>query len=380
MTYRKVGHKSVMSEGDATVISFRAVVRDGWYNAFTDLALWKNYWWLGYRRGTGHGAPLSANYENNNNDWDFKTNSNDWGGLEAPSTSGGNSFSVILRSTDLLRWHETKIFEPPEGIVDGAGIDEPIFCTTDNRLYAFIPVKWPGKSIMHCTWTEDGINWTILKELQLDGMNPYTWRVRYFNNKFYSVINGNNRKEGVLDLITSDDGINWSIHANITDKNEFEYTEETDIHLLPNGDMWTIIRTNSGGVFSSAKSPYSNWNKMIDLGVRCDAPVICKSGNKIYLAGRIDAPGETPRNPTIHLGTTGLYELTHGKTKLLLSFPPGGDAAYAGLVSPQPGRLVLSTYSDAAYLSDAIKPKHFPEYLYKKSESDIYIAEIDVTN
>ena len=134
MTYRKVGHKSVMSEGDATVISFRAVVRDGWYNAFTDLALWKNYWWLGYRRGTGHGAPLSANYENNNNDWDFKTNSNDWGGLEAPSTSGGNSFSVILRSTDLLRWHETKIFEPPGGIVDGAGIDEPIFCSTDNRI------------------------------------------------------------------------------------------------------------------------------------------------------------------------------------------------------------------------------------------------------
>jgi len=365
--YRKVGHKAAMSDGDAVVTSFRTVVRDGWYNAFTDLALWKNYYWLGYRRGTGHGASLSV------------SDTTEWGGLEGPSTSGGNSFSVILRSTDLLRWHEAKIFDPPGGIADGAGIDEPILCTTENRLYAFIPVKWPGKARMHCTWTEDGINWADLEELRLGDVNPYTWRVRNHEDTFYSVINGNNRDEGVVDLVTSQDGINWSVHAHITTEHEYEYTEETDVHWLPNGEMWTVIRANQGGIFSSSKPPYTDWSTMVHLEGRCDAPAICTSGNKVYVAGRVEAAGESYKSPVLGAGTTGLYELSHGKAKLLLRFPPGADAAYAGLVSPKPGKLVLSTYSDMAYISDSIKPAHFPEYLYKKSESDIYIAEIDLT-
>ena len=34
------------------VTSHRVIVRDGWYNAFTDLIQWKNFYWLSYRRGT----------------------------------------------------------------------------------------------------------------------------------------------------------------------------------------------------------------------------------------------------------------------------------------------------------------------------------------
>ncbi len=56
----------------ADVTSLEVVVRDGWYNAFTDLAIWKDMYWLSYRRGTGHGA--------------------------------GNSVEVVLRSNDLKRW------------------------------------------------------------------------------------------------------------------------------------------------------------------------------------------------------------------------------------------------------------------------------------
>lgn len=366
--YRKIGHKSAMSEGDATVVSFRVIIRDGWYNAFTDLTLWKNYWWLGYRRGTGHGEVLSVNAVDK------------WGGLKIPSTSNGNTFAVVLRSTDLLRWHESKIFEPPGGIVDRSGIGSPHFCTTNNRLYAFIGVETPREhgifNRIYCTWTENGIEWTKPEVVVMGDTYPFTFRVRYYQNRFYSVINANNRTEGVLDLVTSEDGINWSIHSQITSDHEFEYTEETDVHWLPDGEMWTVIRTNSGAVFSSSKPPYNNWSKIIDLGNRCDAPVMCTSGNTVYLAGRVEAPGDPPG--ILGAGTTGLYELTYGKTKLLLTFPPGADAAYAGLVSPKPGKLILSTYSDAAYSSDTIKPKHFSEYMYKKTESDIYIAEINI--
>ena len=38
----------------------------------------------------------------------------------------------------------------------------------------------------------------------------------------------------------------------------------------------------------------------------------------------------------------------------------------------------MSYYSDVAYVSGEVRPMHFPEYRYKESESDIYIAEIEV--
>ena len=36
------------------VKSLRVAVRDGWYNAFTDLTYWKDYYWLTFGRGTAH--------------------------------------------------------------------------------------------------------------------------------------------------------------------------------------------------------------------------------------------------------------------------------------------------------------------------------------
>ena len=367
--FRKVGHKAAMSEGDATVTSFRVVVRDGWYNAFTDLALWKNYWWLAYRRGTGHGAALSVQSKN------------EWGGLKAGTVSGGNSFSVILRSTDLRRWHEAKVFEPPGGIADGAGIDLSTFCATDDRLYAFMPVKWPGVGRMHCSWTEDGVTWTEPEELRMGDTSPYTWRVRYRDGRFYSAINAINfpGPEQPLDLIASDDGTNWTAHARIAAKHPKLFTEESDLHWLPDGELWCVVRSGNGALFYWAKPPYTEWSGT-DLGVRCDAPVMCTANGKVYLAGRVEAPGEEAGSATGTggSGTTGLYHLTRGKAKLLLSLPPGGDAAYAGLVSPEPGKLVMSTYSDQAYFSDAVKPRHFPKYLYKRSDCDIYVAEIEL--
>ena len=38
----------------ADVLAVRTVVRDGWYNMPTDLTRWGGYYWLSYRRSTGH--------------------------------------------------------------------------------------------------------------------------------------------------------------------------------------------------------------------------------------------------------------------------------------------------------------------------------------
>ena len=112
----------------AEVTSIRTVVRDGWYNAFTDLISWKDYFWLAYRRGLGHRATRS--FEK----LDIYPN----------VAESGNSFGVILRSGDLRRWHEAQVFEPPLGIVDGSGVNDCHFCSTGERLYATFPVPTPG--------------------------------------------------------------------------------------------------------------------------------------------------------------------------------------------------------------------------------------------
>ena len=44
----------------ADITALRTVVRDGWYNAFTDLALWKDMYWLCYRRGTKTTLPATV--------------------------------------------------------------------------------------------------------------------------------------------------------------------------------------------------------------------------------------------------------------------------------------------------------------------------------
>ena len=366
--FRKVGHKAAMSDGDATVTSFRVVVRDGWYNAFTDLVLWKDYYWLAYTRGTGHHAELSVR-----------------DAPEGRTVSGGNSFSVILRSTDLRRWHEAKVFEPPDGIVDRTGMGRAAFCPTNERLYGFMIAETPREQgvfgRVYCTWTDDGVRWAEPEPVRMGDRYPYTFRVRHHDGRFYSAINAINfpGPEQPLDLITSDDGTNWTAHARIAAKHPKLFTEESDLHWLPDGELWCVVRSGSGALFYWAKPPYTEWSGT-DLGVRCDAPVMCTTNGKVYLAGRVEAPGEEPGSATGTggSGTTGLYHLTRGKAKLLLSLPPGGDAAYAGLVSPEPGKLVMSTYSDQAYFSDAVKPTHFPEYLYKRSDCDIYVAEIEL--
>lgn len=153
------------------------VVRVGWYNAFTDLAYWKDYYWLSYRRGTGHYA--------------------------------SNSVEMVLRSNDTRWWHEVIAFETPYGIAGGkkSGAGGGHFCTTPDRLYMFFNTRQP--SHVFGSWTADGVTWSKPALVALDGEPVYTWRVRWHEGKFYSGV----RWEDGLDLIVSEDGSKWTRHA-----------------------------------------------------------------------------------------------------------------------------------------------------------------------
>ncbi len=329
----------------ADVLEVRTVVRDGWYNMPTDLAWWKGYYWLSYRRGTGH------------------------------SCVRGNSAVVLLRSNDLRRWHQVRLFEPPGGVVDGRGIAAGHFTQEDDKLYIFCPVQFPGESgepsRIFMSWTEDGQNWSALQVLRLDDYYPYTWRVRLHQGRFYSAICYLERDEGPFDLIVSDDGVQWKRHAEIAARDPRKFTEESDLYWCADGELWCIVRSHGQALMYWSGPPYEKWEGGVNLEVRCDAPAICASGERVYLAGRVGTGG----NPH---GTTGVYQLERGRARLVLSMPAGGDAAYPGLISLGPGHLAMSYYSDVAYWSGMVRPQHFDQYRRKRSECDIYLTEFRV--
>jgi len=338
----------------ADITALCTVVRDGWYNAFTDLAIWKGMYWLCYRRGTGHGA--------------------------------GNSVEVVLRSNDLRRWREVRDFESPAGIGDGCSAADGHFCVTPDCLYLFIGTRNPTRSFV--TWSDDGVKWSEPRPLRLDGDDhPYTWRVRWRDGRFYSAICHLEQGERPLDLIVSNDGVDWSSHTSIVGREELPlYSEETELHWRPDGELWCVVRAENAAMYWSCP-PYTKWEGG-DLGAICDAPVICESAGRTYLAGRVRLPGVVYSGYPAQLqggawegqgnGTTGLYHLTKGSIELIRHFPCGGDASYPGLISTEPGKLAISFYSDIAYWTGTVKPRYFSEWRYKSTECDIYLAELNV--
>ncbi len=329
------------------VTSFRVLVRDGWYNMPTDLVSWNDLYWLSYRRGTGHRA--------------------------------GNSRIVLLRSNDLRRWHEVKLFESPYGFDGGFSVAMGHFCIADQRLFMFLGVQTPNHVFV--TSTADGVNWSEPQLLELGDLHPYTWRVRYHEGSFYNAVTYLGEDEDVLDLITSDDGVHWNRHVRIADappKGQKFFTEESELLWRPDGELWCVVRTSGGAHLYWSKRPYRSWQGGIKIGW-CSAPVMCESGGQVYVAGRGPAKVVINRNEIGgKKGAPTLYRLSREGTEPLVSFPAGGDCSYPGLISPESGKLIMSFYSDVAYQSGQVKPKFHDEYGYKRTACDIYLAEISV--
>ena len=338
----------------AEVTSFRVLVRDGWYNMPTDIVSWNDLYWLSYRRGTGHRA--------------------------------ANSRIVLLRSNDLRRWHEVKLFESPYGLEGGFAVAMGHFCIADQQLFMFLGVRKPtdrerdATPHIFVTSTVDGVNWSKPQLLELGDLNPYPWRVRYHQGKFYNAVTYLVESENVLDLITSDDGVHWKRHARIAETppaGQKYFTEESELLWRPDGELWCVVRTGSAHMYWS-KPPYTSWQGGIHIGL-CDAPAMCETDGQVYVAGRGLAKVVLKTNEIGgKKGAPTLYHLTREGTKPLVSFPAGGDCSYPGLISPEPGKLIMSFYSDVAYQSGQVKPKFHDEYGYKRTACDIYLAEINL--
>jgi len=324
------------------ILWHRTVVRDGWHNAFTDICCWGGYYWLVYRRGSAH-VSLDGSI-------------------------------VVLRSVDLERWHQAAVLET-------VGDDrDPKLCPTGEALYVFFgtwmprPEGWPdeefGPLVTHVCVTRDGIHWS--EPIPVYRQNVWLWRVRCHQGIFYCAAYGwedpREKDRTFLDLLASHDGFNWKRISRIAGPED--RANEADLFFHPDGELWVIARTSRAPDYTIlyiSRPPYEEWER-VDLKTTIHCPVFCESGGKLYVAGRrrTDTPWRPQSAPP---GNTGIFLVDRGGVTPFFALPSDGDAAYPGLLSRQPGRLLISYYSQHAYLSGVLRPA-------SPHSADIYVAEI----
>ena len=342
----------------AQVLSHRTVVRDGWHNMCSDLCFWRDTFWLVYDRTSAHSAP--------------------------------DGVVVLLRSADLGRWDEVAVFRTPNDARDAK------LAATDDELFVFCadsrhePVAGRKREVIYSYVfvSDDGYRWAA--RTGISGRNYWMWRVCLHEGVFYCAEKGG-------ELLSSQDGRSWTFVSRIPSDPEGASPQELrEARAL---DHRSTPRFNEADVIFLYRSPppYQEWS-CVDLETMIHCPALCESGGKVYVAGRRDptAPWISQHSPA---GNTGIFQLDRDGLTPVLALPSDGDAAYPGLLSLEAGRLIVSYYSQHAYLSGAIEgekkrlyyierwgalrreapPPGYGELSYSMSgPSDIFVAEIDL--
>ena len=363
----------------AQILTHHTVVRDGWHNMCTDLCFWQDTFWLAHARPSAHSSP--------------------------------DGLVVLHRSADLLRWSEVAVFKGP------CDLRDPALVGTDDELFLFaidshMELEPSGKERQiadtYVFTSNDGYRWSEPRKAY--DKNYWLWRVRVHDGTFYSPEKGG-------ELLSSPDGREWSFLSRIADdgmseqeRRELRQVEhrmtpnfnEADVIFRPDGELWCVSRTKREGHHSLlyiSKPPYEDWES-VDLEAMIHCPALCESGGKVYVAGRraTDTPWIPQHSPP---GNTAIFQLDRDGLTPVFALPSSGDAAYPGLVSIEEDRLIISYYSQHAYLSGVIEgekrslhhierwgrlrrsapPPDYPLELsyFKNGPADVYVAEIDLT-
>ena len=360
-------------------LSHCTVVRDGWHNMGSDLCFWRDTFWLVHARTSAHSAP--------------------------------DGVIVLLRSADLRRWDEVAVFRTPEDARDAklAATDDELFVFCADCVYERVDDK--ERQVVHpyVFVSDDGFRWS--EPTRIFDKNYWLWRVRVHDGILYCAEKGG-------ELLSSQDGRNWTFVSRIADdegKNpqklkEFRQVEhrmtprfnEADVIFRPDGELWCVSRTKrepgQHSFLYTSKPPYTEWS-CVDLKTMIHCPALCETGGRVYVAGRRD-----PTTPWISqyspAGNTGIFLLEREGVTPVFALPSDGDAAYPGLLSIEADRLIISYYSQHAYLSGVIEgekrryhhiarwgdlrrqapPPDYPHELshHKTGPADIFVAEIDL--
>lgn len=345
----------------------RTVVRDEWHNMGTDLCFWRDCYWLVYSRNASHVSPEGT--------------------------------TVVMRSLDLKRWHTVTVLD--------SGLDDrdPHFITTADKLYvsffacqfSAVDNKLAQVGQTYLAWSETGASWS--SPAPISKSNYWLWRIRQHDGTFYCPEKGG-------ELLMSSDCLKWETvsriplaNDDVVDPNDPTFDprtithkpcnsiSETDFIFRPNGELWCVSRTNrdpDDSIFYWSNPPYKEWN-WVDLKTQIHCPVICEADGVVYVAGRRRTNTHWKTQPT-PAGNTAIWVLQKGEVTPFIALASEGDAAYPGLISTQQKQLLMSYYSQHAYLggvesAETYSNNYLSEIddpaLLRTNPDDIFIAEID---
>jgi hypothetical protein len=299
------------------------------HNAFTDLVRWHDAFYCSFREGRAH-----------------------------VSTDGKIR---ILESKDSNLWESA-------ALVSLAGYDlrdAHLSVTPDGRLMLLggaAPRKQDNQSAptgTFASFSQDGRQWTEPQIVVEPGR--WLWCVTWYKAKAYGVSYTAGRGDRYLDLLVSDDGINYKQH--VTELFEQGYPTEVTLRFDTDGTCYALVRRDRHGNESSSallgvsRLDYKQW-QWKDLGAEFNGfggPNFIKVPGGFWLAaGRMHDGGA-------HTAITYL-DVENGAMTKLLKLPSGGDTSYPGLVWHK-GMLYVSYYSShegktSIYLAKVkIKPK-----------------------
>lgn len=283
----------------------------------------------------------------------------------------------LHRSLDARSWEMLAEFRAG----GGDDIRDPKFAAIGNRLYLYVLVNdsfmaTPESTSM--TWTEDGLHWAELREIEPKGW--LFWRPKTRDNlTWYCPAYWHDHGKSIL--LKSNDGENWQEVSVIY---EGDANDETDIEFLPDGRILATARleiepdkvlghADAHTLLAVAAPPYTEWSRARSHVDRLDGPYLFRYQGEVYAVGRRNPdPNRFPTYTASVLGRkrTALYKVLPDKLIWLSDLPSAGDTSYAGVVTL--GQDLFVSY----YTSDITRD--WPWLIGMVSPTEIRLAKVSL--
>ncbi len=267
------------------------------HSAFTDLARWRNGWWIIFRESAAH--------------------------------VGGDGKLRVLYSATGDKWESAALIAE-----DGIDLRDPkLSVTPDDRLMIVAggSVYSGGTKLLarqpRVAFSKDGKEWTAPQRVLGEG--EWLWRVTWNQATAWGMSYKTSAPEGTaedtgewtLTLYKSEDGLDWKAVApmKITGR-----PNEATLRFGIEGDCTALVRRESAdkqGWLGKSKLPYTEWTWQ-PIGRGIGGPNFLMPPGQLLAAGR----DYRPDGPKTVVGP-----IVDGKWEPVVTLPSGGDSSYPGM-------------------------------------------------
>jgi hypothetical protein len=320
-------------------------VADGKHNSNTDLAFFKDSFWLIHASAPWHFASETTRL-------------------------------ILWRSSDARTWEKVAEFQNP-----GEDIRDPKLAVIGGRLilYALKNTSFEAEPYLTvAAASDDGYTWTSFVEMDPEGW--LFWRPVSNDGGKTWYVPAYWHEHGKSALLKSTDGLNWEVNSIIYSG---DVNDETAVIFLPDGRLLATARLEVSGYYfgdnrgntliATSESPFMTWSYQHSTVTRLDGPALFSYNGRIYAVGRYQ-PGHKPflfeTGSILSRKRTSLFLVEEDRLVWLSDLPSDGDTSYAGVV-------IRGNEAYISYYTSSIK-HDFPWIIGMLSKSDIMMAKVDL--